>query len=216
MKIKSTLILFSSFSLIALVSCQSPKDKIAKKWQVTSLEDKQNDSTAEAFLKSIDTISVIDPMMSMAYGTTDLDSLKNIIREETKLEIEQRKESAKMINLDFKKNGELWITSADKVDSTKLWSLVDKNTLIMKAKNPGEDGAVTDSFSIEKLTSGEMKLKMLQVPRDVYLNLHPYTAKDSTAAIEVMEKFQKKKEAQIQAQQEMQQHQQQEEVKNTN
>lgn len=206
MKLKTTSFLFTGICLLTMASCQSPKDQLTKKWQVVSFEDNHGDSMANAYLKSVDTITVVDTMMMLNFGTSNLDSIKSMMREDVDKEKEQREESAKMTSLNFKKNGYVEISNGANIDSAK-WELIDKNVILSISDPSGTPRA--DTFTIENISSNKLKFKLEQANRKVYLNLRPFKKEDSMVAIESYHKMMKAREQQMQQMQQMQQQMQQ-------
>jgi|GEM_PF-1935022 len=208
MKLKTNLILVSGISLLSLASCQSPKEQIVKKWQVVSFEDNHGDSMANAYLKSIDTITTVDSMLAMNFGSFDLDTIKTRMKESVNKDRDQRKESAKMLSLNFRKDGVVEMSNASNVDSLK-YEILDNKKIVFIPFEKAVAGAKADTvFQIEKISGNSLKFKMIQLPNEVFLNLRPFTKEDSVTAIATAEKLKAEQMQQMQEMQQMQQEQQ--------
>lgn len=207
MKLKINLTLIVGLGLLTFASCKSPKEQIVKKWQVVSMENKHDDSMAQAYLESIDTIKTVDTMMAMNFGSFNLDTIKSKMKESVNTEMEQRKESAKLLSLDFRKDGVVILGNAGRTDSVK-YAITDKKKLVFIPFPDKKAGKADTVFIIESISGNSLKFKMAEAPYEVFLNLRPYTPADSVAAIEAGKKFEAERAKQMEQMQQMQQMQQ--------
>ena len=207
MKLKINLTLIVGIGLLSLASCQSPEEQIVKKWQVVSMENKHDDSMAQDYLKSIDTITSVDTMLAMNFGSFDLDTIKSRMKESVNADMEQRKESAKLLSLDFRKDGVVVFGNAGRMDSIK-YEIVDKKKLVFIPFPDQPEGKPDTVFLIESISGSSLKFKMAEAPYDVFLNLRPFTKDDSIAAVKATEKMDAERQEQMEQMQQMQQMQQ--------
>jgi hypothetical protein len=157
--------------LFFLAACQSPKDQIARKWQVDSFENPTADSMMKVQEKSIDTMTVVDSSVAMYLGTFNLDSVKMIAKKQMQDFKQQQLEAVRQNSMNFLKDGIVIFEAGNgKADSGK-WAMLDKK-LVLSPKTP-QPGAPSqsDTFSIEKISGSELRLKRQQGENVMFINM---------------------------------------------
>lgn len=175
---RKNLLFVAGCGLFFLAACQSPKDQLARKWQVDGVEDPFRDSMMTVQEKSIDTITVVDSNMAMYAGTFNVDSFKTIIKKQMSDQKVEQEKMAKQISMNFQKDGTMIQEGAGRSDSLKYTLAEDNKFVILKAKTPPPgmpDRA--DTLHIEKLSSSELRFRVSQGPRNLFINLKPASEK---------------------------------------
>lgn len=170
---RKNLLFVAGCSLFFLAACQSPKDQLARKWQVDGIEDPFRDSMMTVQEKSIDTISVVDSNMAMYAGTFNVDSFKMIIKKQMNDQKEEQQKLAKQISMNFLKDGIMLQEGAGRSDSLKYTLTEDNKALVLQPKTPAPGMERKDTLHIEKLSASELRLKVSEGPRSLYINLKP-------------------------------------------
>ncbi len=175
---RKNLLFVAGCGLFFLAACQSPKDQLARKWQVDTVEDPFTDSMMKIQEKSIDTISVVDSNMAMYAGTFNLDSFKMIIKKQMNDQKEEKEKMAKQISMNFLKDGIMIQEGGGRSDSLK-YSLTDDNkAVVLKAKTPPPGMPDrSDTLHVDKLSASELRFKVSQGPRSLFINLKPASEK---------------------------------------
>lgn len=208
MKLKNKLFLATGCGLLLLASCQNPKEEIIGKWQFESYETPAMDSMAKAHIESIDTMTQVDSTMALFMGTTDLDSIKAILKEHAEDYKQQQKDAATMSAVSFLESGYAIFHSGPQNDSSK-WEIIGKDKLILSptSEMQREAGVQPDTAFIESIGNGKMKLKLPQGNNHIFVNLHTFTTEDSLKANELFQQMQMQQMMQEQMLQQMQQEQ---------
>lgn len=189
--------------ILGMVACQSPNDKIVKKWQVTAFENPTTDSILKEREKSIDTITMVDSNMVMFFQTDNLDSIKALMRDELNQFKVQQGEAAKQSYMDFRSSGTVIMAGGLNVDSA-TWAIVNKDKLIFS--NFPKEGvpATHDTFEILKISDKELSIKYSTDLTSSTINLRPYTKEDSVTASGLIEEQRKQMEEQQKQMEELQ------------
>jgi hypothetical protein len=172
---RKKLLFVAGCGLFFMAACQSPKDQLARKWQVDGLENPFRDSMMTIQEKSIDTISVIDSNMAMYAGTTNLDSFKMIIKKQIKEQKEEQEKMAKEITMDFQKDGIMIQEGGGRTDSLKYTFADDGKYVTLKAKTPPPGMPDrSDTLFVDKLSSSELRFRVSQGGgRPLFINMKP-------------------------------------------
>lgn len=159
-------------SLLVLAACQAPKDQIVRKWQMDTIESPTADSMMKLREKAIDTMTTIDSSMAMYFHTTNLDSIKLLMKKEMQNFKEQQEASAKQGAMNFRKDGIIIFEGGGNTDSLK-WQLIDNKKLVLTAIDPSKGPGQMDTFMVEKLTATDLRLKLEKGTNKVFFNLKP-------------------------------------------
>jgi hypothetical protein len=170
-------------SLIFLAACQSPKDQIVRKWQMDKIESPTADSMMKLREKAIDTMTTFDSSMVMYFHTTNLDSIKLLMKKEMQTYKEQQEASAKQGSMNFRKDGIIIFEGGGNADSLK-WQLIEEKKLVLSAIDPSKGPAQMDTFIVDKLTSSDLRLKLEKGTNKVFFNLKPAGEKKAEKAEE--------------------------------
>lgn len=208
MKFKNQLLLATGCGLLLMASCQNPKDQIIGKWQFDSFETPSMDSMAIERKKAIDTISHVDSSMAAFLHTTNLDSIKTILKTHTDDYKQQQKDVAAMSSVSFLKSGEAIFHNGLQNDTNK-WEIIGKDKLVLSPFNEKQRqaGQKPDTAIIESISKDKIRLKAPQGNNVLYINLRTFTKEDSTKAEDLVKKQQQMMQEQIQQMQQMQQSQ---------
>lgn len=209
MKLRNQLLLATGCSLIFLASCQSSKNQIIGKWQIDSFESPSMDSITQVRKKAIDTISHVDSSMASMLGTSNLDSIKKILKSHADDYKQQQKDASVLSSVSFLKNGDAVFHTGIQNDTSK-WEIVGKNKLILSPSTEAQKkaGAKPDTAYIETISKEKIRLKLHQGKNLVFVNLRPYTKADSMKANDMIQKQQQMMQEQMQQMQQMQKQQQ--------
>lgn len=180
-----------SILTFSLFSCNSKPANIAQKWQLVSFEDPFSDSMEKAFIKEIDTATEIQEMYVMMFGTDNKDSIIAKLKQDLKENEEFKKLGFKTMALQFRADSVFVIYQGAEVDSSQRWyALGDTAISISRGSQlEGEADDVRDIFKIEKLTSNRMRLKLSAGEKRIYMDLRPFTQKDSLEALQSKKKL---------------------------
>lgn len=204
MKIKNSLFLVAGSCLLFLAACQSSNDQLVQKWQVESFQSPMRDSMLKMQEQSIDTMSQVDTNMAKFYGTSNLDSLKILLKGQIESQKKLEADAAKQSAMEFLKDSIVIMYNGVQIDSAKWVLSDDKKQLTFSPLNPtGPEKAAT--FDIITLTSNSLQLKMTQGNNSMQINLRPFTKEDSVSAAKLNEEQLKEQLARQQMQQQMQQ-----------
>lgn len=181
---RKNLLLVAGGALLFMAACQSSTDQIVRKWQVTSMENPIEDSMIKVQEHSIDTISTLDSNMITYFGSSNLDSIKTVIKKNFKENIDnskkQQEEFIKQLTMDFHKDSTLIQEGGGRADTLKYALDDKKKELTLSLKNaPAGMPNKPVVMKIEKLTSSELRLKVQQEGQSsgVYINLKPAAEK---------------------------------------
>jgi|SRR5690606_239922 len=165
MKLNSIL-LAAGCGLFFLASCQSPKDQIVRKWQVSSYSSPAADSMYQLQLEMYDTLSTVDSNMAMFFQTDNLDSIKAIGKRNLEEAKKQQDEMVKQITMEFRKDGYMVQEGQGRRDSIQ-YTVSDKQILLTM---PGQE-VVADTFRIEKISASDLRLKVGPEGDESYIDL---------------------------------------------
>lgn len=164
----NNLLLAAGCGLFFLAACQSPKDQIIRKWQVSSINSPASDSLFQLQLSMYDTMTTVDSSMILFFQTSNLDSIKIIAKSKLEDAKKQQDEMVKEISMDFRKDGYMVQEGQGRKDSAK-YEIKDKLVLLTM---PGQEGMI-DTFHIENISGSDLKLKAGPTGNEVYINLKP-------------------------------------------
>lgn len=188
---RKNLLFVAGSCLLFLASCQGGKNpNITGKWQATAIEAPGQDSIIKSQIKmqmeQIDALSSVDSNMIKRFGTSDLEAIKKMAKEEVNKQPEQMKEKMKEAAADFKfelMSDGTAITFSKEASDTANWYFADNGKKLMldpferKAKQGSMQGNQVMIFDIVHAGSDSLRLRFHQpVGEDVYVNLRP--AKD--------------------------------------
>jgi len=187
---RKNLLMAASAGLLLLASCQGGKNpNIAGKWQATAIDIPSQDSMMKVQMKmqidQIDALTTVDSGMIKRFGTSDLETIKKMAKEEVAKQPEQTKEQMKKqtaeISLDLMSDGKAISSFGGGKDSVKWYFGDDGKKLFIdpfekKNSNPMGGGQVM-IFDIVYAGSDSLRLRVHQpVGQDVFVNFRP--AKD--------------------------------------
>jgi len=157
--------------MLSLTACESGKNNnIIGKWQGVAIETPVGDSIIQERLKSLDTVTVMDSATMSHYKTTNVDSIKALIRADFARQQEQdntsKKEYATSLKYEIDANGKMYTHAASPMGAqtdTSVWYFADNGKKIVfdnaaLAKDGMGDRMVID---ILKATKDSLSLKMI-------------------------------------------------------
>jgi len=190
---RKNLLFAAGAGLILLASCQGGQNNpnIKGKWQATAIDIPSQDSLMRAQMKmqtdQIDALTTVDSAMIKRFGTSDLETIKKMAKEEVAKQPEQTKEEMKRrtadISFELMDNGKALSSfgGPNSKDSVR-WYFGDEgkklflDPLEVKNENPMGGGQVM-IFDVVYAGSDSLRLRVhQQVGQDVFLNFRP--AKD--------------------------------------
>jgi len=195
--IRKTLIIAAGAGLFSLASCQQGNSpNITGKWQATAIEVPSQDSMLQVQMKSqlaqIDSLTKVDSNMARHYGTSDLETIKKMAREEVNKQPEQMKKQMKEASDDFSfelmKDGQA-VTFSKMATDTARWYFADEGKKLVldpfekKNENPNPMQAQQVMiFDIIHAGSDSLRLRVHQpVGQDVFINLKPSKGEEKKA-----------------------------------
>jgi len=211
MKLKTSLFLASGSCLLFLAACQSPKGQLVKKWQVESFQNPMRDSMMKVQEHSIDTISQVDTNMAKFYRTSNLDSLKTILKKQIEDQKKMEADAAKQSAMEFFKDSTVVMYNGIHVDTAK-WSLTDDNKKLTFAPLTPQGPDQSATFDVLTLSDKKLELKINRGQSSMQINMRPFTADDSVAAAKLNQEQLQEELARQKMQQQMQAAQQQQQT----
>lgn len=156
------IVLLCFAATVALGSCKTndKKSLITGKWQAVSLE---NTGLAEMMKQQGDFLDTFGknntPEQNMAiYGFTNIDSAREILKQEMVEYMAMQDHAVKNTWFDFKKDGTVVMNFSGQVDSTK-WRIGDDGKLVLDETSAAANGEKI-TMEILYLTDTLMKLQM--------------------------------------------------------
>ncbi len=162
----NTILLAAGCGLFFLASCQSPKDQIVRKWQVSSYSSPASDSLYQLQLNMYDTLTAVDSNMALFFQTYNLDSIKLIGKGKLEEAKKQQDDMVKEITMEFRKDGFMVQEGQGRKDSIK-YDVKDKLVLLTM---PGQED-ITDTFHIEKISGSDLRLKVGNPGDEAFIDL---------------------------------------------
>lgn len=190
MKNRYIILLTAIGFLFGLSSCTNKaanEEILINKWQIESFEMPYLDSIIEKRKAEIDTMTVIDPAFAEFMETDNLETIKQMMKDESESVKKEQEEAAIMSSISFLSNHLVVFHTAD-VHDTNRWELYKKDYLILKAysEEGGEQAAMADTAFIEKINSQTIRLRTKQMGNASYINLRPFTKEDSLKSVELL------------------------------
>jgi len=150
------IILLLPFTLLACR--QSKEELIAKRWKAVSVESPKLDEEIRRQRTFVDTIGANNtPEVNEAqYGVRNMDSMRQVMKQQLELVIARQKESMVNTWLDFHKDGTVIVNFGDRPD-TVSWYFEDDGALMldeMKQKGTGS------KIRMEVITLEKEKLQL--------------------------------------------------------
>ncbi len=123
-------------------------------------------------------MTTFDSAMVMYFHTTNLDSIKLLMKKEMQNYKEQQEANAKQGSMNFRKDGIIIFEGGGNSDSMK-WQLLEEKKLVLTAMDPAKAPTQVDTFIVDKLTASDLRLKMEKGTNKVFFNLKPASEKKS-------------------------------------
>jgi hypothetical protein len=168
---KKYLLTIPSIGMLLFTACESGENKnVIGKWQGVAIETPVGDSIIQERLKSLDTVTVMDSATMNYYKTTNIDSIKALIRADFAQQQEQdnmsKKEYAASLKYEIDANGKMYTHAASPMGNqsdTSVWYFADNGKKMVfdnaaLAKDGMGDRMVID---IVKATKDSLSLKMI-------------------------------------------------------
>jgi len=157
--------ILSGFVILGLLSACGTQDKKAMltgKWQAVSLENAQLDSLMTEQTHFLDTFgkSTTDEQNLAMYGFTNIDSARNVLKNEMTEYMAMQDHAVKNTWFDFRKDGMVIMNFSGQMDSTK-WHINDEGKLVLD-EPAREDEMGKISMDILSLTDTMLKLQMTE------------------------------------------------------
>jgi hypothetical protein len=142
--------------LVCLTACNNNKKLLCKKWQAVKLYNPKMEALIAQTKADIDTIGNEDAIIGKA---TNVDSFRNLMKEEMEKSIQELDASMKNTTYQFFENGVSYLSTADGVDSAK-WTL--EADSMLRIDEPALTGmGDVQLFKILKLDANNLQLQMI-------------------------------------------------------
>ncbi len=159
--------------VILLGACKhTTKDMIVGKWRGVEAFDPQDDSATQQMKIYIDTLgSSKDPMVNLSiYGTTNIDSIKNYLRNEMNSLKQVRSNALHNTIFSFKSNGVAELDFNGK-KNTSSWTVDSSSTLRLIDKD-GDTKGQEITAKILTVTDSMLKMKFIEAGHTSDVTFH--------------------------------------------
>lgn len=158
---------------LLLFSCRHDKrETLIRNWQAVSVENSQMDAVLEQGQIFLDTMgkSGDDATHIGIYGTSNMDSLRQIYQAQLDSIKVMREKAIKNTMLTFRKNGTVVLTFAGFSDSTK-WHFDDRGSLILNEITPNTNSSI--KLQVVMLEDTALKLQLMENGSTRSITFHP-------------------------------------------